>query len=240
MSIPTPHNEARKEEIGKVVLMPGDPNRARWIADNFLHDVKLVNKVRGMLAFTGLTENNKRITVMASGMGNPSMGVYSYELFKEYDVDLIIRVGTCGSYQPNIDFYDVVVGSSALTDSNYGRQLGKDCTYIPQADAEIVKEAEEILKRRKTSHFVGPVFAADVFYDFDKDMWKKYSNMGVLAVEMESFALYVNAEYLGKKALTMLTVTDSFFKEGRLTTEQRQTGLRLMISAAIELAEKHA
>ncbi|MCQ2801613.1 MAG: purine-nucleoside phosphorylase [Bacilli bacterium] len=238
--MPTPHNEAKKGEIAKVVLMPGDPNRAKWIADNFLHDVKLVNQVRGQFCFTGLTKNNKRISVMSSGMGHPSIGIYSHELFAEYDVDLIIRVGTCGSYQENINFFDVLIGEQIMTDSNYGAQLGYDYHYEPKADASIVAAAKEVLEKKGYPYHSGKVFAADVFYDFKKDIWKDYAARGAMAVEMESFALYINAAYLGKKALTMLTVTDHFLKEGRLTPEQRQTGLKNMIDSAIELAEKYA
>lgn len=236
--MPTPHNEAKKGEIAKVVLMPGDPNRAKWIADNFLHDVKLVNKVRGMFCFTGLTKNNKRISVMAHGMGNPSIGIYSYELYTEYDVDVIIRVGTCGSYQEYVNLFDVILGESTCTDSNYGAQLGHPISYEPHASKDVVEVAKEVLEAKKYPYHVGTVFAADVFYDFKKDVWKEYAKRGVLAVEMESYALYVNAEYLGKKAMTMLTVTDHFVKEGRLTAEERQTGLRNMIDAAIEVAER--
>ena len=236
----TPHNEAKKGEIAKVVLMPGDPNRAKWIADNFLHDVKLVNQVRGQFCFTGLTKNNKRISVMSHGMGNPSIGIYSYELYTEYDVDIIIRVGTCGSYQEYVDFFDIILGEYSCSDSNYGAQLGHGVDYIPHASPELIKAAKEVLDHKKFPYHVGTVFAADVFYDFNKDIWKEYAKRGVLAVEMESFALYINAEYLGKKAMTMLTVTDHFIKEGRLTPEQRQTGLRNMIDSAIEVAEKFA
>ena len=238
--MPTPHNEAKKGEIAKVVLMPGDPNRAKWIVDNFLHDVKLVNQVRGQFCFTGLTKNNKRISVMSHGMGNPSIGIYSYELFKEYDVDVIIRVGTCGSYQEHVDFFDIIIGESSVTDSNYGAQLGHGSDYIAHASPELVEAAKEVLNQKNYKFHIGMVFAADVFYDFKKDIWKDYAKRGVLAVEMESFALYINAEYLGKKALTMLTVTDHFIKEGRLTPEQRQTGLKNMIDSAIAVAEKYA
>ena len=236
--MPTPHNEAKKGEIAKVVLMPGDPNRAKWIADNFLHDVKLVNQVRGMYCFTGLTKNNKRLSVMAHGMGNPSIGIYSHELFTEYDVDVIIRVGTCGSYQAYVDLFDVIIAETTCSDSNYGAQLGHPISYEPKASKELVEAAKEVLEQKKYRYHVGEVFAADVFYDFKKDIWKEYAKRGVLAVEMESYALYINAEYLGKKALTILTVTDNFVKEGRLTPEQRQTGLVNMIDSAIGVAEK--
>lgn len=238
--MPTPHNQAQKNEIAKVVLMPGDPCRAKWIAETFLHDVKLVNQVRGNFCFTGLTKNNKRISVMSSGMGNPSIGIYSHELFCDYDVDLIIRVGTCGSYQESVNFYDILLGSEVITDSNYGAQLGLDCSYIPIADKDVVEDAIASIKKFGFPYHAGKIFAADVFYDFKKDVWKEYANRGVLGVEMESFALYVNAEFLKKKAITMLTVTDHFIKSGKLTTEERQTGLSNMIIAAIDLAEKYA
>ena len=236
----TPHINAEKGDIAKVVLMPGDPKRAKLIADQFLRDVREVSDVRGIICYTGRSPLGKRISVMASGMGQPSIGIYSYELFKFYDVELIIRVGTCGSYQENINFFDILIGQQIMTDSNYGAQLGYDCFYEPKADPSIVEEAKELLNIKDFPYHAGKVFAADVFYDFDKNIWKEYAARGAMAVEMESFALYINASYLGKKALTLLTVTDHFLKEGRLTPEQRQTGLINMIDIAIELAEKYA
>ena len=238
--MPTPHNEALKGDIAKVVLMPGDPNRAKWIVDNFLHDVKLVNQVRGMVCYTGLTKNNKRISVMSSGMGHPSIGIYSHELFTEYDVDVIIRVGTCGSYQPNINLKDVLVCQGACTDSNWMSQYGLNGTFSAIASYDILEEAVSVLKKHNYPYHVGNIFAADVFYDVDKDLWKRWARLGVMGVEMESYALYVNAAYLGKKALTLLTVTDNFVKEGRLTAQERQTGLFNMIDIAVETAEKFA
>ena len=213
--MPTPHNEALKGDIAKVVLMPGDPNRAKWIVDNFLHDVKLVNQVRGMVCYTGLTKNNKRISVMSSGMGHPSIGIYSRELYTEYDVEVIIRVGTCGSYQPNINLKDVLVCQGACTDSNWMSQYGLNGTFSAIASYDVLEEAVSVLKKHNYPYHVGNIFAADVFYDVDKDLWKRWARLGVMGVEMESYALYVNAAYLGKKALTLLTVTDNFVKEGR-------------------------
>ena len=238
--MPTPHNEALKGDIAKVVLMPGDPNRAKWIVDNFLHDVKLVNQVRGMVCYTGLTKNNKRISVMSSGMGHPSIGIYSHELYTEYDVDVIIRVGTCGSYQPNINLKDVLVCQGACTDSNWMSQYGLNGTFSAIASYDVLEEAVSVLKKHSYPYHVGNIFAADVFYDVDKDLWKRWARLGVMGVEMESYALYVNAAYLGKKALTLLTVTDNFVKEGRLTAQERQTGLFNMIDIAVETAEKFA
>ena len=238
--MPTPHNEALKGDIAKVVLMPGDPNRAKWIVDNFLHDVKLVNQVRGMVCYTGLTKNNKRISVMSSGMGHPSIGIYSHELYTEYDVDVIIRVGTCGSYQTNINLKDVLVCQGACTDSNWMSQYGLNGTFSAIASYDVLEEAVSVLKKHNYPYHVGNIFAADVFYDVDKDLWKRWARLGVMGVEMESYALYVNAAYLGKKALTLLTVTDNFVKEGRLTAQERQTGLFNMIDIAVETAEKFA
>lgn len=238
--MPTPHNEALKGDIAKVVLMPGDPNRAKWIVDNFLHDVKLVNQVRGMVCYTGLTKNNKRISVMSSGMGHPSIGIYSHELYTEYDVEVIIRVGTCGSYQPNINLKDVLVCQGACTDSNWMSQYGLNGTFSAIASYDVLEEAVSVLKKHNYPYHVGNIFAADVFYDVDKDLWKRWARLGVMGVEMESYALYVNAAYLGKKALTLLTVTDNFVKEGRLTAQERQTGLFNMIDIAVETAEKFA
>ena len=238
--MPTPHNEALKGDIAKVVLMPGDPNRAKWIVDNFLHDVKLVNQVRGMVCYTGLTKNNKRISVMSSGMGHPSIGIYSHELYTEYDVEVIIRVGTCGSYQPNINLKDVLVCQGACTDSNWMSQYGLNGTFSAIASYDVLEEAVSVLKKHNYPYHVGNIFAADVFYDVDKDLWKRWARLGVMGVEMESYALYVNAAYLGKKALTLLTVTDDFVKEGRLTAQERQTGLFNMIDIAVETAEKFA
>ena len=238
--MPTPHNEALKGDIAKVVLMPGDPNRAKWIVDNFLHDVKLVNQVRGMVCYTGLTKNNKRISVMSSGMGHPSIGIYSHELYTEYDVEVIIRVGTCGSYQPNINLKDVLVCQGACTDSNWMSQYGLNGTFSAIASYDVLEEAVSVLKKHNYPYHVANIFAADVFYDVDKDLWKRWARLGVMGVEMESYALYVNAADLGKKALTLLTVTDNFVKEGRLTAQERQTGLFNMIDIAVETAEKFA
>lgn len=238
--MPTPHNEAKKGEIAKVVLMPGDPNRAKWIADNFLRDVKCVNQVRGNLCFTGLTKNGKRISVMASGMGHPSIGIYSYELFSEYDVDLIIRVGTCGAYQEYINLRDVLLCTGSCTDSNYAAQFNLVGTYSAIADSDALLSARDILEQKKFPYHMGNILSADIFYDFDKDVWKKWAALGVMGVEMESYALYVNAAYLKKRALTMLTVTDHFIKNERLSSEERQVGLRNMIETAIETAEKYA
>lgn len=238
--MPTPHNNAEKGDFAKVVLMPGDPNRAQWIVDNFLHDVKLVNSVRGILAFTGYTSNNKRISVMASGMGQPSIGIYSSELYSEYGVETIIRVGTCGSYQPEINLKDVLICAGSCTDSNWMSQFKLNGTYSALASYDVLETAVSVLKNKKFPYHVGNIFSADIFYDYDREIWKKWAALGVMGVEMESYALYVQAAYHHKRALTILTVTDNFVKEGKLTAEERQTGLRNMIEVAVETAEKFA
>ena len=236
--MPTPHNEALKGDIAKVVLMPGDPNRAKWIVDNFLHDVKLVNQVRGMVCYTGLTKNNKRISVMSSGMGHPSIGIYSHELYTEYDVDVIIRVGTCGSYQPNINLKDVLVCQGACTDSDWMRQYGLNGTFSAIASYDVLEEAVSVLKKHNYPYHVGNIFAADVFYDVDKDLWKRWARLGVMGVEMESYALYTTAANLHKKALCILTVSDSFITHEETTPEQRQTSFKDMMKVALEVAIK--
>lgn len=238
--MPTPHNEAQKGDIAKVVLMPGDPRRAAWIAENFLHDAKLVNTVRGMLCFTGYTKNNCRISVMAHGMGNPSVGIYSHELFTEYDVDVIIRVGTCGSYQPYIKVRDIIFAQGACTDSNWMSQYELNGTYSAIASFDVLEKAVSVVREKGLGFHVGNVFAADVFYDVDSTLWKKWAKLNVLAVEMESYALYVNAAYLGKKALTILTATDNFVTGERLSIQERQAGLNDMMAVAIATAEKLA
>ena len=238
--MPTPHNDAQKGQIAKVVLMPGDPNRAQWIADTFLHDTELVNDVRGIKTITGYTANNKRVTVMASGMGQPSMGLYSYELYDAYDVETIIRVGTCGSYQKEINLKDVLICIGACTDSNWMAQFHLAGHYSAICDYELMSTAVEVCKKRGQAFHVGNILSADIFYDYDKTVWQKWAALGVMGVEMESYALYVNAAYLKRRALTILTVTDNFVKEGRLSTEERALGLRNMIQVAIDTAEKFA
>lgn len=237
----TPHINAKLGDFANVVLMPGDPKRAQWIAETFLHDVVLVNDVRGILGYTGYTKNGKRISVMASGMGQPSIGIYSYELYTAYDVDIIIRVGTCGSYQENIDLFDIIAGVTASTDSNWSSQYGVNGTYSAGADFELAVTAYEEAKKMKLNYHGGNILSADVFYDDDKDTWKRWARLGVLGVEMESYALYCNAARLGKRALCLLTVTDHFIKrDKKLTPEERAYGLSKMIELSIATAEKYA
>lgn len=234
----TPHIKAEKGDFSNVVLMPGDPLRAKWIAETYLHDVKLVNEVRGALAFTGYTKSNKRISVMASGMGQPSIGIYSHELYTEFGVDTIIRVGTCGAYQDYVKLFDVIIATTASTDSNWAKQFGIN-QYSAGADFELEMEAYNVAKKNNAGVHAGAILSADVFYDEDPNVWKKWAKLNVLGVEMESYALYCTAQRLRKRALCLLTVTDNFLnKEEKATPEQRQLGLGKMIEIAIETAEK--
>lgn len=237
----TPHINANLGDFANVVLMPGDPVRAKWIADTFLHDYKQVTDVRGILGFTGYTKNGKKISVMASGMGQPSIGIYSYELFSAYNVDIIIRVGTCGSYQSYINLFDILGALSASTDSNWAGQFDLNGTYSAACDFELAVAASEEAKKRGLNYVGGNVLSADVFYDPDPNMWKKWANLGVLGVEMEAYALYCNAAMLRKKALCLLTVTDSFVdKVHKATPDERAFGLKNMIEVAIGTAERWA
>lgn len=233
----TPHINAKDEAFAKVVLMPGDPLRAKWIAENFLRDFQEVTNVRGILGYTGYTKNGKRISVMASGMGLPSIGIYSHELFTHYGVETIIRVGTCGAYQENINLFDVLICTAASTDSNWISQYNLP-SYSACADFELCLAAYNAVKNNNLALHCGPILSADVFYDDDPDTWKKWAKLGVMGVEMESYALYVNAAKFRKKALCLLTVTDHFITKEKATSEQRQVGLRNMIQVAIETAEQ--
>lgn len=235
--MPTPHINAKDDDFAKVVLMPGDPVRAKWIADTFLKDYKQVTDVRGILGFTGYTANGKRLSVMASGMGMPSIGIYSHELFTHYGVETIIRVGTCGSYQKYINLKDVIISTTSSTDSSWGEQFGLHGTLSMGADFELCCSAYNHAKKMGIPFHGGNVLAADVFYDHDKNMWKKWAELGVLAVEMESYSLYCNAAKFHKRALCLLTVTDSFINEGKLTSDERAFGLTRMIELAIKVAE---
>ena len=237
----TPHINANPGDFAKVVLMPGDPKRAKWMAETFLHDYKQVNDVRGILAFTGYTKNNVRVSIMASGMGQPSIGIYSYELYTHYGVECIIRVGTCGSYQPNIDLFDVLICVGASTDSNWVGQYRLNGTFSAIADFDLTVAAKEAAEKLKAPYHVGNILSADVFYDDDPDMWKGWAKLGVMGVEMESYALYCNAAKLNKKALCLLTVTDSFIhKDKKATAEERAYGLTRMMEVAFLTAEKFA
>lgn len=231
----TPHNEANKEEIAKVVLMPGDPLRAKFIADTYLSDVICFNKVRNMFGYTG-TYKGKRISVMGSGMGMPSIGIYSYELYAQYDVEIIIRVGSAGSYCKEAKVYDVVLASEAYSESNYAKVQNKyelDKTY---PDIELNELIRETAKRLNIAVVEGCVHSSDVFYQEDKSPYheKLYAEHGCIAVEMESFALFHNAKVLGKKAACLLTISDSFVSHEVTSAKERETSFTKMMELALE------
>lgn len=233
--MPTPHNSADIKDIAKTVLMPGDPLRAKFIAENFLEDAKLVNNVRGIQGYTG-TWKGTPVTVMASGMGMPSIGIYSYELFKFYDVDRIIRIGTAGSIDDKVELKDVVVGMGACTNSNFASQYKLPGTFAPIASFDLVSKAVKSGEQQGIKTVVGNVLSSDTFYDADETALSKWKSMGVLAVEMEAAALYMNAAYLGKEALCLLTISDCPFKGLSLPAEERQIGFTDMMKIALEIA----
>lgn len=230
----TPHNEGKIGDFAKTVLMPGDPLRAKFIATHYLENVRQVNGIRNMLAFTG-TYKGKEVTVMGSGMGMPSIGIYSYELFAFYGVENIIRIGSCGSYQKDINLYDIIICQGSCTDSNFASQYNLNGTFSAIASYELLEKAVAAAKKHKANYHVGNILASDVFYGANDDNWKKWADMGVLGVEMESYALYCNAAYLHKKALTILTVSDSFISSKETTAEERQNSFTQMMEIALEL-----
>lgn len=235
----TPHINAKEGAFAKVVLMPGDPLRAKWIAETFLRDFEEVTNVRGILGFTGYTKNGKRLSVMASGMGMPSIGIYSHELFTEYGVEAIIRVGTAGGYLDNIHVKDVLICTTASTDSNWAGQYGLNGHYSAGASFDMAVEAYNKSKELNIVAHAGSIFSSDVFYDVEPDSWKKWAALGVMGVEMESYALYVEAARLHKKALCLLTVSNHFTYKEDLTSDERVTSLSNMIELAIATAEKY-
>ena len=235
MSVPTPHIQASREEIARTVLMPGDPLRAKYVAEHFLEDPKLVNQVRNMFAYTG-TYKGRELTVMASGMGMPSMGIYSYELFNFYDIDNIIRIGTAGSIHPDLKIRNVVLAMGACTDSNYGAQYELPGTFAPIASFELLRKAVKVIEEMgNIGYKVGNVVSSDVFYS-DRQTTAAWQKMGALAIEMESAALYMNAARAGKNALTICTISDSLVTGEVTTAEERQTSFDDMMKIALEIA----
>ena len=235
MSIPTPHITAKKGDFAKTVLMPGDPLRAKFIAENFLENAVLVNNVRGVNGYTGYYKG-KRVSVMASGMGQPSMSIYSYELFNFYDVKTIIRIGSCGALVEDLKIRDIVIAMGACTNGNYASQYALPGTFSAIANFELVKNAVEICKRDNVRFKVGNILSSDNFYD-ESNSSLKWAKMGVLGVEMEAYALYCNALRANKKALCICTVSDSLVDATQMTTaEERQTSFTKMMEIALELA----
>jgi purine-nucleoside phosphorylase len=237
MQTPTPHISAKIGDFAKTVLMPGDPKRAKFIAENFLTDVVLINEVRNMLAYTGYYKG-KRVSVMGSGMGMPSIGIYSYELFDGYQVDTIIRIGTAGAYDQQLKLKDIVFAQTTSTNSQWASQFAlQGGTFSPTGDFGLLSAAVKLAQQRSLPYKVGNVLSSDVFYDASPEQWKKWAALGVLAVEMEAYALYTNALRLGKKALAMMMISDSFHFQSILTAQERETSLKAMIEIALEIAQ---
>lgn len=235
MSIPTPHISAKVGEFAKTVLMPGDPLRAKFVADNYLEDAVLINSVRGINGYTG-TYNGKLVSVMASGMGIPSIGIYSYELFNFYDVENIIRIGTAGSLHEGLKVRDIAFGMGACTNSNYATQFELPGTYAPIASYELLQKAIEVAKTMEDVNYkVGNFLSSDTFYD-DSNSTMKWAKMGILCVEMEAAALYMNAARAGKNALAVCTISDSLVTGEATTAEERQNSFHNMMKIALEIA----
>lgn len=234
-NVPTPHNSAKLGDIAKTVLMPGDPLRAKFIAENFLEDVIQFNTVRNMFGYTG-TYKGKRISVMGSGMGMPSIGIYSYELFNFYNVENIIRIGTAGSLSEKLNLRDIVIGLGASTNSNYASQYNLPGTFAPIASFDLVKSAVEKAKENNINAVVGNILSSDIFYSKDETALDKWRSMGILAVEMEAAALYMNAAEAGKNALCILTISDCPLTGQGLSAEDRQLSFTEMMKIALETA----
>lgn len=236
MSYPTPHIAAAPEDFAKTVLMPGDPLRSKFIAENFLDGAVLVNNVRFAQGYTGLYKG-KRISVMSSGMGMPSMGIYSYELFSFFGVDNIIRIGTAGAVSRGLKLRDIVLALGASTDSNYASQYKLPGAFCPTASYELLKTAQECADARKLRRHIGNILTSDTFYcDFDNTVpWRK---MNILCIDMETAALYMNAARLGKNALSILTISDIIGTDEQTSPEERETSFSDMVYTALETAIK--
>ena len=238
--MPTPHNSAQPGDFAKTVLMPGDPLRAKFIADTFLENAKLVNNVRGIQGYTG-TYKNTPVSVMASGMGMPSMGIYSYELFSEYGVENIIRIGSAGAISARLKLRDVIAGQGACTDSNFAHQYSLPGQFAPIADFTLLETAVSAARELGIEMPVGNLLSSDIFYDASSSTMK-WAEMGVLAVEMESAALYMTAAKLGKRALAICSVSDSIVTGEALDAKERQTTftalMRIALETAVRMAEK--
>lgn len=234
--MPTPHNAAQKGEIAPVCLMPGDPLRARFIAENFLTGAVCFSEVRGMLGFTG-DYKGLRVSVMGHGMGMPSMGIYSHELFSEYGVGAIIRIGSAGALDPDLELGSVVLAQGACTDSRYAAQFELPGDFAPIADFTLLSLAAETARERTLPVRVGNVLSSDVFYSAVPARTEKWGSMGVLCVEMECAALYMNAAFLGKRALGILSISDRIGDpQCSLSAQQRQTSFTDMMELALETA----
>lgn len=233
----TPHINASPEDFAKTVLMPGDPLRSKFIAENFLENARLVNNVRGVQGYTG-TYKGEEVSVMASGMGMPSIAIYSYELFSFFGVENIIRVGSVGGMAEKVKIRDIIFGMGASTTTNFAVQYGLEGTFAPLADYKLLSTAIAEADKIGASYHVGNLLSSDIFYNADPNASAKWTKMGVLGVEMEAAALYMNAAHLGKRALAICTVSDHLFTGESLDAEARQNSFTEMMEIALNTAIK--
>ena len=231
----TPHIDPKGEEIAETILLPGDPLRAKFIAETYLDNPRCFNEVRAMYGFTG-TYRGRKVSVMGTGMGVPSISLYSYELIHFFDVKNLIRVGSCGTIQNGIDLYDVIIAQGASTDSNYLAQFGLPGTYAPLSSYRLLEKAKRIADEHGQRSHVGNILSSDIFYNDDPDALGKWAKMGILAVEMESAGLFANAAAAGVDALGIFTVSDNILTDAHTTPEERQSAFTKMIEIALELA----
>lgn len=237
----TPHNEANKGDFAKTVIMPGDPLRAKYIVENFFDDYKLVNQIRGMYAYTG-TYNGKQLSVMAHGMGMPSVGIYSYELYKFYNVENIIRIGSCGAYKPELKLFDIILSENVFSESNYALTLNNEICHITSSNNDLNSIIESTAKENNINLTKGNTVCTDCFdvYMTDVNQFLKRipNDFNPISAEMEAFALFYNAKLLNKKASCLMSVVDSKFITDVATAEERETGLNNMIKLALDSAIK--
>ena len=233
--IKTPHINAYPDDFAKTVLMPGDPLRAKFIAETFLEQARLVNNVRGIQGYTGLWKG-KKVSVMASGMGMPSMGIYSYELYSFFGVENIMRIGSAGGMQESVRVRDILIGMGASTTSSYATQYGLDGTLAPICDYKMMKTAIEMAEKQGVRYAVGNLLSSDVFYGADPTANSRWTAMGILGVEMEAAALYMNAARLGKRALAICTVSDHLLTGESLDASERQSSFTDMMEIALNTA----
>ena len=233
----TPHINASPEDFAKTVLMPGDPLRSKFVAENFLDGAKLINNVRGVQGYTGFYKGTA-VSVMASGMGMPSMGIYSYELFKFFGVENIIRIGSAGALSPELQLRDIIFGMGASTNSAYASQYNLGGSFAPICSYELLKTAVAEAEKIGARYAVGNLLSSDVFYNADSSINEKYLKMGVLGVEMEAAALYMNAAYLNKRALAICTVSDHIMRGEELDAKARQESFTEMMEIALNTAIK--
>lgn len=236
----TPHKETSHikpngAEIAETILLPGDPLRAKFIAETYLEDVVQFNEVRGMLGYTG-TYQGKRISVMGTGMGTPSMSLYSWELIHVFGVKNLIRIGSAGAIQDHLNLYDIVFAMGASTDSNYGHQYNMPGHYSITASFDLLEKAKKVADQKGQKVHVGNVLSSDIFYNADPEALKKWSEMGILCAEMEAAGLYMNAAHAGVNAMCILTISDHIFRQEQITQEERQTSFNKMMEIALELA----